>query len=475
MVCGQSPVGYWRLGESSVSSPAADQTSLHTAGTYIPATPYTSGGSTIYPPTLGAGGAVGEPDTAMQLPGGKGQPMEVPYEPYGHFASPDVTLEAWVATSAAAPTGGHVDSLVEQGGTAERDGITMSGVGGAGVASAYVRIGGTVQTLTSSVPINDGEWHLLDLTYDGTTARLWVDGHDAADVSVSGRLAPCVAFSGVTSGDQCSLDVGDPYNCLGCAVGPLAYDEVALFNRALTPSEIRTTASMVGPTDAELIGGGDPSSDYQPCECGDPVDTATGFLNETTPAISVPGRGPELNFFATYDSSQAGSPVSRVGRGWIDPYQMNVATTPTGAVVTQENGSQITFVQSSSGYVGPSRSQLTLTHNGDGTWTAVRRNTTTFDFTTGGFLKDIKDLNGNTTTLGYTGTPSMTTLSTVTDSAGNVLTIGYNSGNRINSVTDSSGRTYGMTYSSGNLVTVTDPAGRVTRTGTTRRATSSRR
>ena len=436
-VCAQGPVGYWRLGESSASQPAADQTSLADNGAY----------STGQSSTVGVPGAIGATNTAMTVPT-SGLAMEVPYEPYGHYDSSTATLEGWAATSATAP-----GNLIEQGGTNARWGLLT---GSGGVAAAYIRIGSTDYALTSSVVVNDGQWHFLALTYDGSTARLWVDGADVADASHSGRLAAC---------PSCALDVGNPYNCTGCAAAPTAFDEVALFNRALTGAQIRATAALVGPTSANLIGGGDPSSGYQPCQCADPVDAATGSLNETTPAFTKSGRGPLLSFFATYDSSQVAAAVGRLGRAWVDPYQMTVKTTSTGAVVTQENGSQIAFVAVSGGYQAPSRSQVTLAHNGDNTWTFVRDNSVTFDFTTGGFLHDVKDLNGNTTTLSYTGSPSLTSLTTITDAVGRTFTLTYNTSHRVSKVADGSGQTMLFTYSSGNLTSVTDPEGRVTTYG----------
>lgn len=445
LVCSQQPVGYWRLGESSTSSAAVDQTSLGNDGAYV------SDGSDGEP-TLGGGGVTGATDTSMEVTD-RGQAMRAPYDPYGHYASPVGSLAMWVDSN---PDNESWSYLADDGNESQRMTLTTTYFAGGPLtpvytASANVRVGATEYSLGGTALIS-GVWSYVVVTYDGSEIRLWVDGADVDDQAVTGRLAPCVG---------CSVDVGEPSNCGGCVSGDARYDEVALFDRALTGDEIRAAANLVGPSDAELTGGGDPSSDYQPCQCADPVDTATGFLDESATDLSDPGRGPELDVGRTYDSSQAGV-ASRVGDGWTDPYAMFVDPTSTGATVKQENGSTITFAQDASGdYVGPTRSQLTLSHNGDGTWTMVRRKALTFTFGSEGYLSSEQDLNGDGVTLAYTGTPSLTTLSTVTDTAGRTLTFTYDgSGDHIASATDSSGREVDYGYDGdGNLTSVIDPAG----------------
>ena len=362
LVCGQGPVGYWRLGESSPTSAAVDQTGLHTNGAYIPTTP--TGGTN--PPTLGADGPAGTTDTAMALTQTPGQKMEVPYAPYGQYGAPFMTLEGWVSTTQTAPTSG-VSSLIDQAPSQSHLGLTM---GPHGVAEAYLHIGSSVVTLTSSVVINTGEWNFLAVTYDGTTARLWVDGVDVADQSVTGRLTACVPVTG----ESCALDVAGPYNCGGCYGVPMTLDEVAIFDRALSSAEIKATASALGngPSAANLIGGGDLSSDYTPCQCVDPVDPATGSLTESTPTLSVPSRGPGMDMALTYDSSQA-TVASRVGKGWVDPYAMFV--NPTASRRGRHGGERKpghVCAGADGSYAAPGRSQLTLSYSGT-TWTMVRR------------------------------------------------------------------------------------------------------
>jgi RHS repeat-associated protein len=449
LICSQHPVGYWRLGESSNTQPAADVTGLGNNGVYTHDTGYSS-------PTVGAPGGINEPNTSIQVPG-RGSRMQVPYDPYGHYASPVGSLAAWVQPS---PTSRGQTALVDDG-CCGRMALQVWGNLASPTlyyAQAQVTIGTTTYTLAGvsnsgllavgSTP-EQTWWSYVVVTYDGSTIRLWVNGVDVVDLAETGRLAPCVG---------CTLEVGEPSNCSGCA-GPDTVDEVALYNQALTGAQIRGAFNLVGPTNAELRGGGDLSSDYKPCLCVDPVDTATGTLVESATDASIPSIGPGLDFTRTYDSSQA-AVNGPLGYGWRDNYEMTVVTGTNTAVVTQENGSQITFTQDASGnYLAPSRSQLQLTHNGDGTWTLVRRRQLTFTFNSTGFLTGEHDLNGEGITLAYTGTPALNTLSTVTDTAGRTLTFGYSSG-RIYSVTDPAGRGWVYAYdASGNLDLVSQPEG----------------
>lgn len=191
-----------------------------------------------------------------------------------------------------------------------------------------------------------------------------------------------------------------------------------------------------------------------------PVTASTGNFWHTFNELSVPGRGPALDFSLTYNSLAAAS-NGPAGYGWRHSYQMDlsIGSGDTPVVVSQENGAQLSFDLVGSSYVAPPRVNATLTHNGDGTWTLVRNQRETFVFDSGGKLTTISDRNGYTTTLAYAAGK----LATVTDPAGRTLTFAY-TGSLLTTVTDtaSTPRTVQLGYTSGNLTSITDVGGKVT-------------
>src|SRR5207248_9990437 len=76
-----------------------------------------------------------------------------------------------------------------------------------------------------------------------------------------------------------------------------------------------------------------------------------------------------------------------------------------------------------------------------------------------GRLTAVRDANGNTETLEYTGS----NLTRVTEAVGRSITLQYDSSNRVKSGTDPTGRIWRYTYETGQLTTVVDPAGGVVR------------
>ena len=107
-------------------------------------------------------------------------------------------------------------------------------------------------------------------------------------------------------------------------------------------------------------------------------------------------------------------------------------------MVTEENGAQVTFVPNGSLWAPQSPYLIaTLTHNGDGTWTYVRRATDTLKFNSTGQLVSITNLNGYVTNYTYTVINTHSDLTTMTDaSSGRTLTLAWNAaGTLITSVT----------------------------------------
>jgi RHS repeat-associated protein len=203
---------------------------------------------------------------------------------------------------------------------------------------------------------------------------------------------------------------------------------------------------------------------YGGCGCGyvthgyvgSPVDTATGNFWHSFDDLAIPGRGLALELSRTYNSLAAGT-AGRFGYGWTDSYGMSLNIGPSTTVVTQENGSQITFTLNGSTWSAPPRASATLVHNGDDTWTFTRYAREILTFDASGRIIQIRDLNGYATSISY---PNGST-QVITDPAGRTFTLSLSNG-RVTSVTDSSSPPRSLTYTyngSGELTDVIDVGG----------------
>jgi RHS repeat-associated protein len=211
-----------------------------------------------------------------------------------------------------------------------------------------------------------------------------------------------------------------------------------------------------------LAGGANPSEFCLPCDMKRiahalPVDAPTGNFWHGFTDLSIPGRGLALNLTRTYNSAAADT-SGPFGYGWSSPYGMSLSfPDSTHVVVSQENGSEVTFSEEPDGsYTAAPRVTATLVHNGDGTWSLVRHRRETFTFDSSGRLTKETELNGYVTSLAY---DEHGELESVTDPAGRKLSFA-SEGGHISSVTDPLGRVVRYSYDgAGDLADVTDVAG----------------
>ncbi|MER5636654.1 RHS repeat-associated core domain-containing protein [Kitasatospora sp. NPDC002227] len=247
----------------------------------------------------------------------------------------------------------------------------------------------------------------------------------------------------------------------------VAYDAIAFVPMGGTPGQ--PIGGPPGIQDAPK--GSNPA--FIQCGCarrtaGDPVDTSTGYFGDEFTDLSTPGRGMPLNLTRSYASAQAdpSGPNGSLavngpfGWGWTYSYNLSAVTDATTGNVTvkQEDGSQVTFVNSSGSYAPSApRYDATLTKSGSSyTFTRKSKEIFTFDSATGHLTAET-DLAGSKanppywTTIGYDGSGN---LHTVTDPAGRVYTLTW-SGGHITALSDSAGRqvTYGYD-ANGNLTDV---------------------
>jgi hypothetical protein len=200
-VVGLGPAGYWRLGEAA-GAVAVDEVGAG-PGTYVAA------------PALGVAGALaGDVNTAAAF-NGTTQYVSVADQPFvvGQAA---MSVSFWIKTTVAVTVG-----VIEAGMGASRWRIEAEGSGKMRIVKAGAA------TTTATVATNDGLWHHAVLTSDGAITRWYLDGvargtgvdpngvfHDPAGVF---RIAAYVT---------------------GATFLPGSLDEVAIWDRVLTPAEV---------------------------------------------------------------------------------------------------------------------------------------------------------------------------------------------------------------------------------------------
>ncbi|WIX90340.1 RHS repeat-associated core domain-containing protein [Amycolatopsis sp. DG1A-15b] len=251
----------------------------------------------------------------------------------------------------------------------------------------------------------------------------------------------------------------------------VAFDAVAFVPQGGTPGQ--PIGGPVGVIDAPR--GSNPA--FIACGCarrtaGDPVDTSTGYFGQEFTDLTTPGRGMPLSFTRSYAEGIAdpNGPNGSLavdgpfGRGWTDSYNLNATTAANGNVtITQEDGSQVAFVDSSGTYTtAVPRFDAVLAKSGS-SYVYTRRGKEIFTFdAAGGRLTAETDLAGSKanppyqTSLAYDGGGH---LSTVTDPAGRKYTLTW-TGGHVTGLADTAGRTVSYSYdTNGDLTDVIDVGG----------------
>ena len=242
VVVADGPVAYWRLDEVSGSTTATDAVGSFD-GAYVPGAGSFDFGATT--------GIPHETDAAVGI--ANGATVTIPYAI--EFNSPDAfTYEGWFQPATVAVNGNDYRTALS----------SMSNPYGAGPTGWLVyQTGGnnwawwpyngywTGVQLTDTDPIVAGQWYYLTLTYDGTTFTFYVNGVAKASGTDSGY----VQNGNVPSGGAASYNYN--YNTtpgLPIGSGPAVLgwrpdsgfnpfegniDDVAVYNKALTPQQIQ--------------------------------------------------------------------------------------------------------------------------------------------------------------------------------------------------------------------------------------------
>lgn len=197
---------------------------------------------------------------------------------------------------------------------------------------------------------------------------------------------------------------------------------------------------------------------------GSNVNFSSGNLFHPIMLTSVPGTNPKVDLTLSYNSFDDG--IGSLGPGWRHSYATKVTLYALGyLLLAEEDGREIVFQETSQGggvflpLDQYGRDGTTLQKFTDGSYQMTRKDGTQYGFDPSGVLTAITGRNGNSITLGYTGS----NLVTITDNAySRTVELGY-VGGRLETVTDAAGRTTWIGYDpSGYLRTITDNAARTT-------------
>ncbi|HZO16321.1 MAG TPA: LamG domain-containing protein, partial [Polyangiaceae bacterium] len=199
-----APIGYWRLGDNG--NVAVDEIQTHN-GQY-------NGGIVQQVP----GGIAGDPDQAAEFPGNNalitfGDVFDLTGE---------ISLEAWIKPDLVDSTYRYVISKVQQN-NQEGFGLYIHQTMGI----TFVVIGANVFVSSSATQYTLGEWHHVVGTWNGSTARLYLDG-----VAQTPLLVP------VTLIDNAEPFRIGAFDSTGGAGFDGVIDEVAIYDHALEEPRI---------------------------------------------------------------------------------------------------------------------------------------------------------------------------------------------------------------------------------------------
>lgn len=207
-VLADSPLGYWRLGETSGTT-AADSSGNGHAGTIVGT------------PTLGVAGLLsGDSDKALGLTANAGNYVSIASASFLD-SQPGITYEAWVNITSA-PDSTNNDGIIARYGSVPRQAKLYRD--GNSLLRFTVRIGGVDKTVVGSTTMS-GTCHVVG-TYDGSSVKVYLNG--ALDGSLS--------FTGTVDSTTIALELGRMGSNAQVFGGTL--DEAAVYGYALSDTRV---------------------------------------------------------------------------------------------------------------------------------------------------------------------------------------------------------------------------------------------
>jgi len=241
----------------------------------------------------GASFAAGEVGQAFSLNGGGH--VRIPDAPNLRFTTA-MTVEAWVNPANTANNQQIVSKWDAVGGIDQRsyglaiysDGRAYIGVTSDGSASGNVTLFGT-----NTVPAN--QWTHIAGTYDGATLKIYLNGVLDSSMSYSAGIFPGTDDMGIGGAVG-----GEP---VGGVIQPFAglIDEVSVYNRALTPSEIQAIFAA---------GSAGKCNDVPPMITGQPANQTVPTGATVTFSINASGTAP-LDYQWQVNNSNIGGQTNR--------------------------------------------------------------------------------------------------------------------------------------------------------------------
>lgn len=221
--------GFWKLNDRSGT------TAVDTKGT--------QNGSYAGAPTLNAAGAV-PGNAGVDFASASSQRVGI-----GHVAAWNVTnfhMGCWVKTTS-----------VALGNVFDRDNGTVRAfqwrVSAAGKVEIVAFLGGTARTVTGATSVNDGNWHKIAASWDGTTLKVYVDGvvdgsTGFAGALGTGTLGPTIACrANITSFFNGRLTLVEYHNAALAAADELARYDLGKTSDGFKASGVAKPVKAGGP------------------------------------------------------------------------------------------------------------------------------------------------------------------------------------------------------------------------------------
>jgi hypothetical protein len=187
--------------------------------------------------------------------------------------------------------------------------------------SFYTRgVSGSSHVVSAGTAVFDGNWHMAAGTFDGNSVRLYVDGQEIGSTPPT----PDAINYGIDTSNQFQVaQYSAQAGCGPSSVFPGAIDEVRMYDRALSATEIGRMAAATGPQPPDLVpdgGGGGGGGGGLPTPVG-PSPTPVG----PSPIRFGPGQGtnPPRVFSVDASAPARAGDLTRVKLGVEGAAQIN--------------------------------------------------------------------------------------------------------------------------------------------------------